>query len=111
MGAGGDAENDAGVMGSIIELDSVEHSPLLCLNASCNSCPLPRTAYGTAVTLSTCPYLVRARTLPMQPSAMERATGKTGAAARGEAKAKAREKAKTREARRKIAVGRSPQLP
>jgi hypothetical protein len=31
MDVGDDAENDAGVMSSIIELDSVERSPLLCL--------------------------------------------------------------------------------
>jgi hypothetical protein len=70
VGAGDMTEQDANAMSTIIELDSVDHSPLLCLNATCNSCPPYRAPRGTAVTLSTYPYLVRARTLPTPPSAM-----------------------------------------
>jgi hypothetical protein len=46
QGAGGMTEQEANVMSTVIELDSVDHSPLLCLNATCNSCPLPRIAWN-----------------------------------------------------------------
>ena len=44
-------EQDAGEMSTILELDSVDHPPSLCVNPTCSSCPVPRTAWNDGDTI------------------------------------------------------------